>query len=210
MKEQYYDSLMHIKTVGDQKELNKRTYYHPYEPTPYAALDELFNYYALSSSDHIVDFGCGKGRLNFYIHYRFQANVTGIEMSETFYQEAIDNRNSYMAAAPTSTDSIQFHNCLAEEYDIDPRDNKFYFFNPFSVQIFIKVINNILYSAVEAEREIDVILYYPSEDYLYYLENRTPFEMVDEVRLPGWYEKDASERFVIYRYANGGIEGLSA
>ena len=44
----------------------------------------------------MVDFGCGKGRLNFYIHYFFHATVVGIEMNEIFYQEAIENLNRYL------------------------------------------------------------------------------------------------------------------
>jgi SAM-dependent methyltransferase len=197
MKEQYYDDLLNIKTVGDQKGFNSSWHYHKYEPTPYGALEILFDTYKLKDSDRIVDFGCGKGRLNFFIHYIFNAFVTGVEMNEGFYQEAIDNRESYVKH--TDTNQIQFHCCLAEEYPIDPLDNRFYFFNPFSLQIFMKVINNILLSVEETEREIELILYYPSEDYIYYLENQTSFELREQIILPHLYEQNANERFLIYR-----------
>jgi SAM-dependent methyltransferase len=199
MKEQYYDDLLNIKTVGDQKGFNSSWHYHKYEPTPYGALEILFDTYKLKDSDRIVDFGCGKGRLNFFIHYIFNAFVTGIEMNEGFYQEAIDNRESYVKN--TDKDQIQFHCCLAEEYPIDPLDNRFYFFNPFSLQIFMKVINNILLSVEETEREIELILYYPSEDYIYYLGNQTSFELREQIILPHLYEQNANERFLIYRLA---------
>lgn len=145
-----------------------------------------------------MDFGCGKGRLNFYIHHACGASAVGIEMNETFYEEAMGNRERYAKKARSSKDQIQFQCCLAQEYEIDPRDNRFYFFNPFSVQVFMNVINNILLSVEEVERDIEIILYYPSEDYIYFLENQTAFELKEEVRLPGVYERNANERFLIY------------
>ncbi|EOP76509.1 methyltransferase [Bacillus cereus VDM006] len=198
MNEQYYDAVLNIKTVGEQKGFNKSLHYHRYEPTPYSALETLFNQYELSSSERVVDFGCGKGRLNFYIHHGCGASAVGIEMNEMFYKEAMGNLERYAKKSRNSKDKIQFQCCLAQEYEIDPRDNRFYFFNPFSVQVFMNVINNILLSVEEVEREIEIILYYPSEDYIFFLENQTAFELKEEVRLPGVYERNGNERFLIY------------
>ncbi|WP_426980423.1 class I SAM-dependent methyltransferase [Bacillus pseudomycoides] len=198
MNEQYYDAVLNIKTVGEQKGFNKSLHYHRYEPTPYSALETLFNQYELSSSERVVDFGCGKGRLNFYIHHACGASAVGIEMNEMFYKEAMGNLERYAKKSRNSKDKIQFQCCLAQEYEIDPHDNRFYFFNPFSVQVFMNVINNILLSVEEVEREIEIILYYPSEDYIFFLENQTAFELKEEVRLPGVYERNGNERFLIY------------
>ncbi|PEI92588.1 SAM-dependent methyltransferase [Bacillus pseudomycoides] len=198
MNEQYYDAVLNIKTVGKQKGFNKSLHYHRYEPTPYSALETLFNQYELSSSERVVDFGCGKGRLNFYIHHACGASAVGIEMNEMFYKEAMENLERYAKKSRNSKDKIQFQCCLAQEYEIDPRDNRFYFFNPFSVQVFMNVINNILLSVEEVEREIEIILYYPSEDYIFFLENQTAFELKEEVRLPGVYERNGNERFLVY------------
>lgn len=199
MNEQYYDAVLHIKTVGEQKEFYKSLHYHRYEPTPYHALETLFAQYDLKSSDRVVDFGCGKGRLNFYIHHFYHASVVGIEMNETFYKEAMENRDRYIKKEKKGRDKIHFQCCLAQEYEIDPLDNKFYFFNPFSVQVFMNVINNILFSVEQVEREVELILYYPSEDYIYFLDNQTLFELKEEVRLPGLYERNSNERFLVYR-----------
>jgi hypothetical protein len=62
----------------------------------------------------------------------------------------------------------------------------------------MNVVNNILLSVEETEREVDIILYYPSEDYIFFLENQTTFELKREVRLPGAYEKNGNERFLVY------------
>ncbi|MDE5978187.1 MAG: SAM-dependent methyltransferase, partial [Turicibacter sp.] len=172
--------------------------YHRYEPTPYRMLNDLFEHYQLKPTDFIVDYGCGKGRLNFYIQHYFHAHVTGIEMNQTFYENALQNKASYLKKHRRSKDSIEFHCALAEEYPIKPIENKFYFFNPFSIQIFRKIIKNILISFENYPREIELILYYASDDYQYFLENRTPFILKQEITLPN-FKHDHRERFLIYQ-----------
>ncbi len=63
----------------------------------------------------------------------------------------------------------------------------------------MKVINNILLSVENTYREIDLILYYASDDYRYFLEYQTSFELLKEIELPDLYEKNTYERFLIYR-----------
>jgi SAM-dependent methyltransferase len=199
MKDYFFDELLNIRTAGVQKGYIRSVHYHPYEPTPYSALEKLFKQYELKSSDRVVDFGCGKGRLIFYIHYLFQATVVGIEMNEALFQEAVENRKSYLLMNKNSEDKVRFHCCVAEKYPIDRLDNRFYFFNPFTIQIFRKIINNILRSVEMSVRDIELVLYYPSKDYIYFLENDTSFELKVEVRLPDLYENNPNERFLIYR-----------
>lgn len=59
-------------------------------------------------------------------------------------------------------------------------------------------MNHILRSAETEKREITLILYYPSADYIFYLENNTAFHLKDEIILPGHYEHNQNERFLIY------------
>ncbi|RRN66727.1 methyltransferase [Peribacillus simplex] len=199
MKETSYDEMLNIKTEGEQKIFNDSFHYHRYEPTPYSALEHLFKKYPLKRNDRIVDFGCGKGRLNFFIHHLYQSSVVGVEMNENFYKEAIGNLNNYKKKRKNNNGNIEFHCCLAEEYDIDSKDNRFYFFNPFSVQIFMKIINNILLSFEKEPRQIELILFYGSQDYIFFLENQTAFELKGEVILPGLTESNPYEKFVIYQ-----------
>ncbi|WP_078550041.1 methyltransferase [Litchfieldia alkalitelluris] len=199
MNDYYYDALLNIKTAGTQKGFSHSIHYHRYEPTPYEVLEVLFQNYQLKRNGLVVDFGCGKGRLNFYINHFYQTAVVGIEMNPTFYSEAVENKKSYMMKHKNSLDRIQFLCCLAEEYEVSSEDDCFYFFNPFTIQIFMKVVNNILESVEEFPREIDLILYYPSEDYIYFLENHALFELKEEIIIPHLYEKNPNERFLNYR-----------
>lgn len=199
MKEHEYDTLLNIRTGGKHNGFLRDSDYHPYEPTPYQALEILFDNYEVKRTDRIVDFGCGKGRLVFYAHHRFLASAAGVEMNEALYREAMKNRQSYAKKHPVAARDIQFFHCRAEEYGIEPADNRFYFFNPFSVRIFMKIIGNILRSYERAPRELELVLYYPSEAYLFFLQNRTPFQLIDEIALTELYGNHPYERFLIYR-----------
>lgn len=199
MDEKYYEKLLNIKTSGKQKSTNELWHYNIYEPTSYSALELLSMQYNFTSEDSVIDFGCGKGRFNFYINHFFDSTVTGIEMNSFFYKEAMDNKKDYFKKHKRKNDKINFLNCFAEEYKINPSDNKFYFFNPFSTEIFMKVVRNILNSVEEHERTVDIILYYSFEDYIYFLDNNTSFILVKEIKIPYLYDKKPHNSFLIYR-----------
>ncbi|UTE79358.1 methyltransferase [Rossellomorea sp. KS-H15a] len=198
MNEHDYDTLLNIKTGDRQIGFHRSFHYHRYEPTPYAALEELFRQYELESSDRVVDFGCGKGRLNFFVHHLFQSTVIGVEMKDEFYGDCMRNLATYREKTKIRNDAISFRHCLAEDYEINPADNRFYFFNPFSVQIFIKVINHILLSVESFPRDIEILLYYSSDDYVHFLEDHPLFQLRKEVVLTGEFAKNEYERFLVY------------
>ena len=204
MSEQYFEKLLKIKTSEKQKGFNESLHYNRYEPTSYKVLELLSSIEEFSKEDSLVDFGCGKGRLNFYFNYLFDLKVTGIEMNPYFFKECLENKKSYLSQNKIREDKINFINCLAKDYEILKEDNNFYFFNPFSEQIFIKVVKNILDSVSTFERQVNLILYYPSEDYIYFLENYTPFSLKREIRIPKKYDYDSREKILIYelRYLN--------
>ncbi|WKA50670.1 SAM-dependent methyltransferase [Planococcus liqunii] len=198
MNEQQRDERLNIRTAKSQAGFPGSLHHNRYEPTPYALLDILFGEYRLAPEDRLVDFGCGKGRLNFYVHHRFDVESAGVEMDEAFYEEALENRAHYEKKYRQAKGKIDFCCCLAQDYGVAPGDNRFYFFNPFSIQIFMSTVNNILNSVEEAPRQVELILFFPSEDYVDYLEHRTLFEQTAEIPLPGM-ERDLRERFLIYR-----------
>lgn len=198
MTEQSYEKLLNIKTTGEKKNIVQSFHYYPYEPTPYGAIEELFKKFELSSNDRIVDFGCGKGRLLFYLNYFYDVTVVGVEMNALYYQGAVHNKTRYLKKTKKDASNILLYNCLAEDYEINQEDNIFYFFNPFSIQIFMKILNNILLSVETNYRSIKIILYYGSEDYVHYLENHASFKWKEEITIPGFYQHNPFERFMVY------------
>jgi hypothetical protein len=200
MNDTDFDRLLHIKTVGTLEVINQSAHYNRYEATPYKAIEEFFNEYELNNTHNVVDFGSGKGRLPFYIHHRFHILVRGIEMSNKLYRESLENLEAYMQKTKKKKNLITFEKCLAQEYEIKSKDNVFYFFNPFSVQIFMKVVENILQSVDLHKRSVDLILYYPTIEYIQFLNTRTTFKFVKEVKVSGLYEHNENERFLLFRF----------
>ena len=197
MIEQKFEKILNIKTEGFQYGYPKDAMYHRYEPTPYNALEQLFEHYELPQKAHVVDFGCGKGRVPIYIHWKFKVAAVGVEMDSKFFVEAEQNLLTYRENVKKRLVPVKFEQMIAEEYPILPQQNVFFFFNPFSVHIFRQVVANILASYEKQPRIVDIVLYYPSPDYLYYLSFETPFESLLDIQLKGY--TNPNERFCIYR-----------
>ena len=76
--ETMWDKLLKIKTSG-RDESNADQYRHPYEPTPYCVLERLANSGLIRKRDVVLDYGCGKGRVGFFLSYRRSTKAIGIE-----------------------------------------------------------------------------------------------------------------------------------
>ena len=176
--------------------------YYRYEPTSYSGLicafDELEE--VLTKYDRLVDFGCGKGRVLFYVNQRFQCEVCGIEVDEELYELALDNRAYYNTRFRDTMEKIEIINGKAEEYKIRPEDNVFYFFNPFEINIFQQVIEHIVESVEQHPRRVFVMMYYPKVEYTRYMKHNH-FKMYRIAKLPT-YDMDWDEKVVIYEYGH--------
>ncbi len=61
-----WDKKLNIRTAGsDYSERNDADY--GYDPTPYSVLHRLAESGYIRKEDVLVDFGCGKGRVGFYL-----------------------------------------------------------------------------------------------------------------------------------------------
>lgn len=198
MTDRKFDKKLAIRTSGLKEWDDYITHYNRCEPTPYRALVQLFSHYSLEKTDKLVDFGSGKGRVAFYIHNRFKIPVVGIEAQDDIIDEALENKKRYRKIAKKIDAPIYFEYGLAEEYKIQPEDNKFFFFNPFSAEVFKEVLANIKASIKENRREVDIILYYPMPKYKKIMKRKSSFEIYNKIKVPK--AKDRREKFVIYRY----------
>lgn len=193
-----FDKKLGISTAKAETRMDDKKEYNRYEPTPYDALMKLIRYSDIKEDDHIVDIGSGKGRTAFFLNYYTSCRVTSVEIVEEFHNQAIKNYQIYNKNTRMGRDRLFFVNQKAEDYKFSPFENKVYMFNPFSLKIFIKVINNLIESYYESKRRIELILYYPDDDCINYLEEKTLFSHVSDIYLDTFY-KDGRERFSIYR-----------
>lgn len=197
MEDRLIDKDLNIKTIGLRDWSDPKTLYNRYEGTPYRALDSLLRAYEINERDKIVDFGCGRGRVIFYIYNKSKPSMVGIEAHDLTYEEALENKGRYLKNSKNKDISIEFKHILAENYEIDEDANIFYFFNPFSIKIFRLVVANILESFNRKTRTIDLILYYPFPDYRSYMEDKTPFKIFKIINVNK--TKERQEEFIIYR-----------
>ncbi len=208
MAERKFDKKLQIQTTGLREWGKEASKYNRYEPTPYQALETLFTKYKLTQEDRVVDFGSGRGRVAFYIHNRFNIPITGIEANDRTIDEAFVNKQRYRTKRQHLDAQITFQFSLAEQYEVEEADTCFYFFNPFSLNIFKKVIHNILRSVQQHERKVELILYYPLPEFKSFLQEHTGFHIINKVRTHGEHGKYG--KFVIYRLdTNNGKQSVT-
>ena len=191
--ENTWDKLLQIKTTGRDAS-NSDQYRYPYEPTPYSVLERLANSGFIGKSDVVLDYGCGKGRVDFFLSYQTKAHTIGIEYDERIYQGALDNQKTAVSGAKT-----EFALVRAEEYEVPEEVNRYYFFNPFSVELLRKVMARMIESHYENPRESYLFFYYPSEEYISYLMTVDELEFYDEIECGDLFNgNDVRERIMIF------------
>lgn len=163
MKEEKWDRLLQIRTTG-RDDSGADQYRYPYEPTPYCVLERLANTGYIRKGNTLLDYGCGKGRVDFFLSWQTRCQSIGIEYDERIYEKAVENlRNA------VSSKRVMFEKEDARLYDVPEETDRIYFFNPFSVEILQKVFRRIQASYYTAPRKILLFFYYPSDEYLSFL-----------------------------------------
>lgn len=196
--ENTWDKLLQIKTTG-RDDSNANQYNYPYEPTPYSVLERLANSGLIRKKDVVLDYGCGKGRVDFFLSYQTRANTIGIEYDERIYQGVLGNQETAISGTKT-----KFELAKAETYTVPEEVNRCYFFNPFSVELLRKVMARIIESYYENPREILLFFYYPSEEYISYLMTVDELEFYDEIECGDLFEgNDAREEIMIFKIEDG-------
>lgn len=191
--EHTWDAALGVKTIG-RDDANADAYHHPYEPTPYTVLKRLADSGLIGREDVVLDYGCGKGRVGFFLSHQTGARVIGIEYDDRIYAEALLNRNDAASRA-----KAEFVLTGAETYALPPAVNRCYFFNPFSLEILRKVMARILESWYEQPRRLLLFFYYPADEYLAYLMTVEELEFYDEIECEDLFAgKDARERILIF------------
>lgn len=193
-KEKSWDKLLQIKTVG-RDDKNADEYRYPYEPTPYCVLERLAESGLFGEGDTLLDYGCGKGRVGFFFSYRARSKSIGIEYDERIYQSALENQKTAHPRAKTD-----FVLTRAEEYEVSASVTRCYFFNPFSLEILQKVMARIIDSYYADPREILLLFYYPSDEFMCYLMTLDELEFYDEIECGDLFEGiDTRERVMVFQ-----------
>ena len=198
--EQTWDAALNIKTVGRDDTMADE-YHHPYEPTPYCVLERLAKSGFFGRGDVVLDYGCGKGRVGFFLSCRTKAKTIGIEYDDRIYRAALENQQSVLSGVKPDFVLIR-----AEEYEVPEEVNRCYFFNPFSAEILYAVCARIMDSWYRNPREIFLFFYYPADEYLSCLMTLDELDFYDEIGCEDLFGgKDPRERILIFRLPDSGF-----
>lgn len=142
----------------------------------------------------LLDYGCGKGRVDFFLSYQTRCKSIGIEYDERIYEKAAENKKDAV-----SSGRVEIELANAEEFAVPETADCMYFFNPFSVEILRKVMARILESYYAEPRRIQLFFYYPSDEYISYLMTVEELMFTDEIvcmdLFPG---EDPREKIAIF------------
>lgn len=192
--EQQWDKLLKIKTSG-RDDSNADQFRYPYEPTPYAVLERLANSGFIRKKDVVLDYGCGKGRVDFFLAYQTRAHCIGVEYDERMIAVAEENRKTAVSGG-----NAEFVLGNAETFQVPDTVNRCYFFNPFSVEILQKALARVLESYYENPRELLLFFYFPSPEYISCLMTVEELTFFDEIDCSDLFEGNSDrEKIVIFQ-----------
>ncbi len=185
------DKYLKIKTTGrDDSNSNYNNF--PYEATPYIILEELTNSGYITRNDYLIDYGCGKGRVDFYLANYTKCKMIGIEYDDRLYNNALNNLCNFKIKT-----RINFIKCYAEEYEVNDNTTGAYFFNPFSIDILSVVFENIRKSLKRKKREFKLFFYFPSDKYLKYLSDNN-IKIMDKIDCSNHFKTDKMREYILY------------
>ena len=117
-----------------------------------------------------------------------------LEYDERIFESAEANREHAVSGR-----KVSFELTSAEKYTVPSEVDRCYFFNPFSVEILRKVLAGIYESYYEKPREILLMFYYPSEEYLGCLMTEEQLMFYDEINTEDLFEgKNDREKILIF------------
>lgn len=124
-----------------------------YSPSWYWALDEIFKDTVFTSDDHLVDIGCGEGRVIAYLlEKKFPGHITGIEKDPY----VVDVAKKWIEKKKNSKVNLIEGNALEQDYN---RYTVIYIFRPFSAEYFERLIQRL------EEQMLHPIKFYYLTDY---------------------------------------------
>lgn len=192
MNDAQYDAQLNINTEI-YYESYSRSNIHRYEPTYYRHLEQLFQAIAhkIQTDDVLIDIGSGMHRVPIYATDYFGIKTKGVEINKQLYMSALKNIKQYNTIKQCQ---IEAYNCDILKYIIKQEDTIFFFFNPFSINVFRTFINMLL---KENKKRCIIILYYPDDAYISYLRDLNVFQCTMVIELEHYY-KDEREQILIF------------
>lgn len=136
-----------------------------YMPASYDLLEDIFEKIEISNYNHLLDIGCGKGRVLCVAAHWGVKKVSGIDFSKEFCAAATKN----LLITQEKLENLQFkiYNNDAFYFEIAQDVDCIFMFNPFDDLIMSGVIENIETSLEENPRKMTIVYFNPMQKHLF-------------------------------------------
>lgn len=190
---QVWDRILRIKTTGRDDSISDFTRY-PYEPTDYPVLARLCERGYIGKNNTLVDYGCGKGRVDFFVAFHTKCHAIGIEYNPRLYERALQNRKQ-----ASSGNRTEFILGDAVDFLVTPAVDRAFFFNPFCTDILCQVLDNLRESCKRYPRNMLLFFYYPSASYVEMLKMREEIEFLEEIDCSDLFPHNGREYILVIK-----------
>ncbi len=193
MNDQEWDQMLHIRTTGRDDSASDRFCY-PYEPTPYPVLERLCAGGFIGKRDHLLDCGCGKGRVSFFVSYQTGCTATGFDRDDRMIAAAREN-----AKRAPHLRKVSFVQGDAAAFTPGDSVSRIYLFNPFHEHVLAAFLKKVRASYYRRAREILLFFYYPSDACVSLLMSDPLLVFSDEIDCGDLFAgKNQRERILIF------------
>lgn len=93
------ERLFTVNVISSGDDSHADQYRYPYEPTPYCVLERLANSGWIRKGNTLLDYGCGKGRVDFFLSYIVPEEVDRIYFFNPFSIEILQKVIARVAAS---------------------------------------------------------------------------------------------------------------
>lgn len=160
---------------------------HDPTPTPYFVLEDLFDGIAFADDSHLLDVGCGTGRvLSYFLEARLPGRATGIELDPDIA--------AFAAAWSKGRTNVNVVEGSALDIDLAPYSH-LYLFNPFDTNLLKQFIMKV---ELEAARPLTVIHMSDNGETYSYI-GRTGWSLLRQGEFQS-YRSASGRRFHVYEH----------
>lgn len=193
MTDAQWEKKLNIGTGAARHEKDDKNHSR-YEPTPYAVLERLAKSGLIGRDDVLIDYGCGKGRVGFFVSHMTGCRSIGVEYDARLHAAAEENLSRFTG----QRGQVGFVCENAESFDASEA-NCFYFFNPFSVKVLRSVLGRIYESYYEQPRHMRLFFYYALDEYRTHLLSEPLLQYEGEIDCRDlFHNEDEKEKILLF------------
>lgn len=130
-----------------------------YMPASYDLLEISFDQLQAEPILHLIDFGCGRGRVLCVAACQGVPKLTGMDISKEFCDEA--SKNLQIVTRDNAEIQFKIINNDAFYFNVPHDADCLFFFNPFDEILMSGVVENVLESLREKPRQMRIVYFNP-------------------------------------------------